>query len=101
MLNNVFCKIKILSEMLDLNDFFCFLLSCFSSLFIYSYRGDQPLASNLQVDYALPVNKEFSVAVGKYYICHITKLKIFRLDYNNRKDAVQSHLRMCTMEPSY
>ncbi|CAB4010141.1 Hypothetical predicted protein, partial [Paramuricea clavata] len=34
-----------------------------AGLLIYSYCGDTPMAQNLRLEYALPVNKEFSVSV--------------------------------------
>jgi hypothetical protein len=43
---------------------FKYFIICFS-LLIYSYFGDTPMAQNLRLEYALPVNKEFSVSVGK------------------------------------
>ena len=47
---------------IDLNEFSLF----FSfSLLIYSYDGETPFALNLRPEYALPINKEFSVSVGK------------------------------------
>ena len=48
-----------------LNNGFNMFLVFFFSLLIYSYVGDTPLAQNLRVEYALPINKEFNVSVGK------------------------------------
>lgn len=49
----------------DLDDVALLLLLFVSlSLFIYSYPDDKPVARNLQVEYALPINKEFTVSVG-------------------------------------
>ena len=48
---------------MDLNDRGFFPFSC--SLLIYHYDGETPMAHNLKLEYALPINKEFSVSVGK------------------------------------